>query len=92
MPRNGKPFSRLHVFFKSMTIGSHSAKKEQGFLLRSVAGRFRWNRLAARLQAVIEAEAPLGYEDETGFHFQDENRSRSFRYNHANDAWEALQL
>ncbi len=71
-------------------IGSHTTKKGQGFLLGNGVARRRWNRLAARLRAAIEAEAPLGYEDETGFHFQDENRSRSFRYNKANGAWETL--
>ncbi|MGA2543226.1 MAG: hypothetical protein ABSG78_16875 [Verrucomicrobiota bacterium] len=46
----------------------------------------------ARLQAVIEAEAPLGYEDETGFHFGEEERGGFFRLNHVNEAWEGMSI
>jgi hypothetical protein len=75
-----------------MTFGSHSTKREQSFLLGNVVARPRWSRLAARLRAAIEAKAPLGYEDETGFHLEDENRRGSFRYSHANDAWEGMSI
>jgi hypothetical protein len=92
MPRDGEPFSGSHVLLKSMTIGSHSTRREQGFLLGDVVARPRWNRLVARLQAVIEAEAPLGYEDETGFHFGEEERGGFFRLNHVNEAWEGMSI
>jgi hypothetical protein len=45
-------------------------------------------RLQAAIHAAIETHAPLGYEDETGFHFQDEDRARAFRSKHLSGAWE----
>ena len=58
---------------RSMIIAIHHAKKGQPLLSGNPAGWFWLGELAARLhraiQAAIEAYAPLGYEDETGFHF-----------------------
>lgn len=55
-----------------MIAGSHCAKKGQAFLPENVASCSVWARLMARLrtstQAAIATHAPLGYEDETGFH------------------------
>ena len=45
-------------------------------------------RLRAAIHAAIETHVPLGYEDETGFHFQDENQARAFRSKHLNGTWE----
>jgi hypothetical protein len=56
-----------------MTVGNPCAKEGQAFLPEDAAAWFRWRRLKARLrqaiQTAIEAHAPLGYEDEAGFHF-----------------------
>jgi hypothetical protein len=57
---------------------SHCAKNGQVFLPGNPAAGFRWHGLRARLhgaiQAAIAAHLPLGYEDETGFHFGVETR------------------
>jgi hypothetical protein len=69
-----------------MIVGSPYAKKEHVFLAGDAAGRFRWRGLSARLrgamQAVVADHAPLGCEDETGFHFQDEDQARAFLSKH----------
>ena len=52
---------------------SHCAKNEQVFLPGNAVAGLRWHGLRARLhgaiQSAITAHLPLGYEDETGFHF-----------------------
>jgi hypothetical protein len=56
-----------------MIIGIHIAKKGQPFLPGNAAAWSRWCELMARLRRAIEAavqtHAPLGYQNETGFHF-----------------------
>jgi len=75
-----------------MIIGSHCAKNEQVFLPGNAGAWLPEDGLIARLgagiQAAIEAHAPVGYEDETGFHFQDEDLARAFRSKHLSDTWE----
>lgn len=75
-----------------MFSASHYAKKEQAFLPGNAGAWFREDGLMARLRsaihAAIETHVPLGYEDETGFHFQDDNQARAFRSKHLNGTWE----
>jgi len=56
-----------------MIIGSHYGKEGQAFLPGNAAAWLRGCGLMARLhraiQAGIEILAPMGYQDETGFHF-----------------------
>ena len=44
----------------------------RAFFLRNFFAGSWWRRVVARTQTVIEAKAPLGYEDETGFHVVNE--------------------
>jgi hypothetical protein len=71
-----------------MTFGTHCAKKEQVFLPGNAGAWSREGGLMARLQAAIETLVPLGYEDETGFHFQEDSQARAFRSKHRNGTWE----
>ena len=79
-----------------MIFGGHCAKKEQTFLPGNTGAWLRGGGLLARLhtvvQAAMEAQAPLGYEDETGFHFQDEDKSHSLQSGHWNGSLEASLL
>jgi len=56
-----------------MIAGSHCAKRGRAFLPGNAASCSVWDRLMARLRtatrAAVATYAPLGYEDETGFHF-----------------------
>jgi hypothetical protein len=56
-----------------MIIGIHIAKKGQLFLPGNAAAWSRCCELMAGLrraiQAAVQTHAPLGYENETGFHF-----------------------
>jgi len=55
-----------------MYASSHCAKKGQSFLPGNVTAS-KWDRLKAMLHTASKSAsvtcAPLGYEDETGFHF-----------------------
>jgi len=51
-----------------MTAGSHCAKAKQPFRFGRVAAGIRRAGFTARLRAAPAALAPVGYEDETGFH------------------------
>jgi hypothetical protein len=63
----------LAWFDGRMNIAIHHAKKEHLLLSENPAASFWQGGFMARLnraiQAAIETSAPLGYEDETGFHF-----------------------
>jgi hypothetical protein len=52
-----------------MNAERHAAERKQSHLLRHIAVCFRWDGLLARLDAAVATLAPLGYQDETGFHF-----------------------
>jgi hypothetical protein len=56
----------------SMSIRSQVAIKEPGFLPENLFAGAWWRWVVTRTQSVIEAKAPLGYEDETGFHVVNE--------------------
>jgi hypothetical protein len=49
-----------------------TAIKEPDFLPENLFARSWWRRIASKVQVVIETRAPLGYEDETGFHVVNE--------------------
>jgi hypothetical protein len=70
-----------------MIVGSPYAKKEHVFLAGDAGARPHWRGISARLrsatQAALADQAPLGYEDETGFHFQDEDQARAFLCKHS---------
>jgi len=59
----------------STDIDRQLARNGRSFPPGAFVAESRWRRFAARLQAALEARAPLGYEDETGFHLQEENAS-----------------
>jgi hypothetical protein len=52
-----------------MIIVVQFGRKGRPALPRKVAAWIRWNGLAARVRSIISNLAPAGYEDETGFHF-----------------------
>jgi hypothetical protein len=60
-------------FDYAMNAGSHCADRGQAFLPENIVSWSRWDRLKARLheaaRTAIATCAPLGYEDEAGFHF-----------------------
>ncbi len=60
-------------FTYAMNAGSHFADRGQAFLPENVVPWSRWHRLKAMLhvaaRTAIATCAPLGYEDEAGFHF-----------------------
>jgi hypothetical protein len=60
------------VPYMSTSICSQTATKEQTFLPEDLFAGAWWRWTVARTQAVIEAKAPMGYEDETGFHIVNE--------------------
>jgi hypothetical protein len=56
-----------------MNVGTRCADSGQAFLPEKAAAGSRLDRLKAKLHtaahSVIERQLPMGYEDETGFHF-----------------------
>ena len=55
----------------------------------NVTGWYHWDTLKAGLQSVLVGSVPLGYEDETGFHFGVKARFGNFALNHLSEAPEA---
>jgi hypothetical protein len=56
----------------STRIRRQTATNEPGFLPKKLFAGSWWRWIVAKMQVVIETRAPLGYEDETGFHVVDE--------------------
>ena len=52
-----------------MIAGTQYEKEEQPFLLGNIITRSRPRGIIAWLQARVTNLAPIGYEDETGFHY-----------------------
>lgn len=52
-----------------MIADTHFEKEAQHFLPRNVIARFRPGGIKAWLHAKAAQHAPVGYEDETGFHY-----------------------
>jgi hypothetical protein len=62
--------ARSHVLIETMITESHHAREKQTFLFGGVIAWIRRNELKAKLHSAFATHVPVGYEDETGFHFE----------------------
>lgn len=63
-----KSKAQFSDFILTMTNASHRPGDTALFRKRSVAAWLRRHGLTARLQNALAGQAPVGYEDDTGFH------------------------
>ena len=53
-----------------MITENHHAREKRTFLFGNVLAWIRRNELKTKLHSAFAAHVPVGYEDETGFHFE----------------------